>query len=133
VGWYRSCVGEEARKEDAGSGLGVALYQAERWEEAKAVFAALAAEHPESITYKGRLGTLAARRGDRVEAMRIAEELRTLDRPYQFGSHTFITTQPGVPSSRASSSRSPTRTLSTVANARRSTSGATPPDRKSIL
>jgi tetratricopeptide (TPR) repeat protein len=87
--WYRSRIGQEAREEDTRSGLGNAFYQAEQWEEAKAVFAALAAQHPENITYRGRLGTLAVRRGDRVEAMRIAEELPSLDRPYQFGSHTF--------------------------------------------
>ena len=89
VDWYRLRIGEEAREEDTRSGLGNALYQAERWQEAKAVFTALAAEHPESIAYKGCLGTLAARRGDRVEAMRIAEELRALDRLYQYGTNTF--------------------------------------------
>jgi tetratricopeptide (TPR) repeat protein len=89
VEWYRSRVGEEARQEGTRSGLGDALYQAERWEEAKAVFAALAAEHPNNINYKGRLGTLAARLGDRAKALRIAEELRRLDRPYLYGNHTF--------------------------------------------
>jgi len=68
--------------------LGDALYQAEQWEEAKAVFAALAAEHRDSIFYKARLGTLAARRGDRVTAQRIAEELRRLETPYLYGNHT---------------------------------------------
>jgi len=42
VDWYRSRTGEEARQEDTRSGLGDALYQAERWEEARAVFATLA-------------------------------------------------------------------------------------------
>ena len=86
--WYRSRVGEEARQEDVRSGLGDALYQAERWEEARAVFAALAAEHPDNIFYKGRLGTLAARRADRASALRIAEELRRLETPYLYGNHT---------------------------------------------
>jgi tetratricopeptide (TPR) repeat protein len=86
--WYRSRVGEEARQEDTRSGLGDALYQAERWEEAQTIFAALAAEHPGNIFYKGRLGTLAARRGDRVGAQRIAEELRRLETPYLYGNHT---------------------------------------------
>ncbi len=49
----------------------------------------LAAEHPDDINYKGRLGTLAARRGDRAEAKRIAEELRTLNRPDLLGRHTL--------------------------------------------
>ena len=87
VEWYRSRVGEEAKQEDIRSGLGDALYQAERWEEARAVFAALAAEHPDNIFYKGRLGTLAARRGDRARALRIAQELRRLETPYLYGNH----------------------------------------------
>ena len=64
------------------------MYQAERWEEARAVFAALAAEHADNIFYKGRLGALAARRGDRATAQRIAEALRRLETPYLFGNHT---------------------------------------------
>ena len=89
VEWYRSRTGEEARREDTRSGLGDSLYQAERWAEAEAVFGALAAEHPDNINYKGRLGALAARRGDRAEALRISEELRSLDRPHLYGNHTF--------------------------------------------
>ena len=91
--WYRSRVGEEARQEDIQSRLGGAWYQAERWEEAQAAFAALAAEHPDSIFYKGRLGTLAARRGDRTGAERIAEELRRDERPYLRGNHGFHSAQ----------------------------------------
>lgn len=89
VEWYRSRTGEEAQREDTRSGLGDALYQEERWGEAKAVFSTLATEHPDNIFYKGRLGTLAARLGDRVKALRIAEELRRLDRPGLSGNHTF--------------------------------------------
>jgi serine/threonine protein kinase/tetratricopeptide (TPR) repeat protein len=88
VDWYRSRTGEEARLEDTRSGLGDALYQAERWEEARVVFAALAAGHPDNIFYKGRLGALAARRGDRATAQRIAAELRRLETPYLFGNNT---------------------------------------------
>jgi tetratricopeptide (TPR) repeat protein len=86
--WYRRRTGEEARLEDTRSGLGDALYQAERWEEARVVFAALAAGHPDNIFYKSRLGALAARRGDRATAQRIAEELRRLETPYLFGNQT---------------------------------------------
>jgi tetratricopeptide (TPR) repeat protein len=88
VDWYRSRTGEEARLEDTRSGLGDALYQAERWEEARVVFAALAAGHPDNIFYKGRLGALAARRADRATAQRIAAELRRLETPYLFGNNT---------------------------------------------
>jgi TolB-like protein len=92
VDWYRTRVGEEARKEDTRSGLGDALYQAERWQEAKAVFAALA-KHPADyyfeIYYKGRLGALAARLGDGAEARQIADELRRMEKPWLDGKHTF--------------------------------------------
>lgn len=77
VDWYRTRAGAETRQEDARAGLGWALYQAERWDEAQAVVAALAAEHPSNTYYQGRLGTLAARRSDREEALRIAEKLRS--------------------------------------------------------
>jgi tetratricopeptide (TPR) repeat protein len=83
--WYGSRVGEEAKREDTRSGLGNALYQAEQWEEANAVFAGLAAEHVGNIVYKGRLGALAARRGDRSKAIQTAKELQQLKKPYLIG------------------------------------------------
>jgi tetratricopeptide (TPR) repeat protein len=93
VDWYRSRVGEEARREETRSGLGDALYRAERWQEAKAAFAALAAEHRDdphlTVYYTGRLGTLAARLGDRAEALRIAEELRRTEARWLDGKHMF--------------------------------------------
>jgi len=89
VDWYSSRVGDECKREDTRSGLGDALYQAERWDEANRVFATLATEHPDSIVYKGRVGGIAARLGDHAKALRIAEELRRLETPYLYGNHTF--------------------------------------------
>ena len=89
VDWYRSRVGKQAKDEDTRSNLGEALYRAERWQEADAVFRALSAEHPGNISYQGRLGTLAARRGDRARALQIAETLRRNETPYLYGNHTF--------------------------------------------
>ncbi|MEO0248044.1 MAG: tetratricopeptide repeat protein [candidate division WOR-3 bacterium] len=66
-----------------------ALYQAGRWDEAKRVFESLAAEHPEDIDYQGYLGTLAARRGDRDEALRVFEELGKLERPFLLGENLW--------------------------------------------
>jgi len=63
VDWYRSRVGDEAKEEDTRSSLGEALYRAEQWREAKILFRALSAEHPDNVIYLGRLGTLAARHG----------------------------------------------------------------------
>jgi len=87
--WYGDRVEEEAQQEETRAHRAEALYRAERWDEAEAAFSALAREHPDNIDYLGRLGSLAARRGDRAEALRYAERLRTLDRPYLFGDHTY--------------------------------------------
>jgi len=65
------------------------LYDAGRWDEAKGIFESLAAEHPENIGYQRFLGTLAARRGDRDEALRVSEELGKIDRPFLFGEHLY--------------------------------------------
>lgn len=58
-------------------------------EEAGRLLGVLAADIPESVAVRGLLGTLAARRGDRLEAVRISESLAALDRPYLRGSNTF--------------------------------------------
>ena len=66
-----------------------ALYNAGRWDEAKRAFESLAAEHHDNIDYLGYLGTLAARRGDRDEALRISGELAKIDRRFLFGDHLY--------------------------------------------
>jgi len=87
--WYRSRTGGEARLEETRSGLGDSLYLAERFPEAKEVLAELMAAHPDNVEYKGRLGAIAARLGKHDDALRIAEELRLIDRPYMYGKHFF--------------------------------------------
>ena len=62
---------------------------AELWDEAQFKMEELAQEYPDNIPYKGRLGTLAVRKGDREEAKRISEELKNIDRPYLRGIHTW--------------------------------------------
>jgi hypothetical protein len=68
------------------------LYTAERWEEAQDIYEELYEESPENILhglyYLGRLGAIAARRGDHDEALRIAGLLENDKRPYLFGFHT---------------------------------------------
>lgn len=66
-----------------------AHYLAGRWEQAQKDLRALAAEMPADVAVQGRLGTLAARRGDRAEAQRILAWLTSLDRPYLLGEHTY--------------------------------------------
>lgn len=64
------------------------LYLSERWEEARDRFAALAAEDSANVNVQGYLGALAARRGDRGEALRISAWLESLDPTYLYGYST---------------------------------------------
>ena len=68
---------------------GHALYQARRWLEAKAVFEKLVMLRPDIIDFQYYLGCIAARLGNREEAMKISDSLRNLQRPYLFGGHTY--------------------------------------------
>jgi len=52
------------------------LYDAERWDEAQALLAELAVKMPNAKWILPAQGTLAARRGDREAALRIAEQIR---------------------------------------------------------
>ena len=70
--------------------LATALYTAEKWDEAQAVFAELAEDDPENIEYIGKIGLLAARKGDRDKALKISKELESIDRPYLLGEHTYM-------------------------------------------
>jgi TolB-like protein len=66
-----------------------ALRLAERWDAAAAVGRELVARVPDDPRYLGILGALAARAGNRDEAMRISGELRRMSGPYLFGAHTY--------------------------------------------
>jgi hypothetical protein len=65
------------------------LYNARRWDDAESAFNALAEESPEVADFRSYLGVLAARRGDREEAQRVALWLENIDRPYLSGEHTL--------------------------------------------
>jgi tetratricopeptide (TPR) repeat protein len=66
-----------------------ALYDAERWDEAYALYRELAAKDPERWYYKACLGLLAVRLGDIEEARRMDNELKNLKKKYLFGRHTY--------------------------------------------
>ncbi len=68
--------------------LGGLLYLGERWAEARPVFESLAADSASMATALGYLGSLAARLGDREEALRRSGELEQLRLPYLRGVHT---------------------------------------------
>ncbi len=72
--------------------LACVFYGAERWEEARDKYKELYKELPDNIPRGveclGRLGTIAARQGDKKEALRISRLLENDKRPYLFGWNT---------------------------------------------
>jgi tetratricopeptide (TPR) repeat protein len=75
VAWYRSRPPVEVETETHGYFLGWTLIVAGRFSEADSVFAGLHSDHPKNPEYVGYLGALAARRGDRARALRLAAQL----------------------------------------------------------
>jgi tetratricopeptide (TPR) repeat protein len=75
VEWY------ESRPKDAGASrahrgaLSMALYLAERWDDADRLISALAAEHPEEVSYLAYQGQIAARTGDVARARAVSNKL----------------------------------------------------------
>ncbi len=69
--------------------LGEALCRAERWGQAREVFAALAKAQPDNLQYQGYLGVLAARAGNTAQALRVSDALSQFARPRLFGEHTY--------------------------------------------
>jgi tetratricopeptide (TPR) repeat protein len=90
VQWYRDKAAGGAAREARLNDLAGALYAAELWEEARTIFNKLYTKEPENPDYLGRLGTLAARLGERTEAQRISEKLQAFNRPFLFGSPPFF-------------------------------------------
>jgi|GEM_PF-1533444 len=76
IEWYEN---EPGRAQPRRGSIAIALYFMERWEEARGLFEELAIESPDNVAYQGYLGTLAARRGDREEALRISDWLASVD------------------------------------------------------
>jgi DNA-binding SARP family transcriptional activator/TolB-like protein len=74
IAWYQS---QPSQTEALQVRWGWALYYAERWDVAQQLFEELAEEYPENRECLAALGLLAARRGDRAEAARISEQLRS--------------------------------------------------------
>jgi TolB-like protein len=67
------------------SGRALVLYAAERWEEARAVYAGLHAADSMNVDFLGALGVSEARLGHRTEAERLAGRLATINPPFSFG------------------------------------------------
>jgi serine/threonine protein kinase len=86
VQWYE---GQDADKPSARGGKAVALYCGEEWEEAAVLLEQLLERLPESETARETLAAIAARRGDREEALRILGELPEGDAPWVAAGNTF--------------------------------------------
>jgi tetratricopeptide (TPR) repeat protein len=85
IDWLNARPAEQATTPSHRFQLARAYYRAERWEEARVLYEELAGEFPDVTNYQGALGTLAARRGDREEALSISEALVGTVGPYEFG------------------------------------------------
>jgi DNA-binding SARP family transcriptional activator len=86
LAWYRSRPAEEQASQDWRERVGDLLYVAGRWADADTAYGSLAREYPTSrgypdnVAYLGRIGTIAARRGDSTLARRMFERLREMER-----------------------------------------------------
>ena len=89
IQWYKAKPRQELDKKEIRSELAFALYLAEKWEEARTLYEGLLKEEPANVGYFGYCGALAARRGDREEALRISAQLQSLKTPYLWGSDTY--------------------------------------------
>jgi predicted Zn-dependent protease len=70
-------------------GLARTLYALEKWDEAKTLFEGLHNELPDDVYYFGYLGSIAARNGNREEALKISQELKDNKTPYLYGNPVF--------------------------------------------
>jgi DNA-binding SARP family transcriptional activator len=83
--WFREQGGDTRLRPGALTGLAHSLYLAGELAEAESLYRDLAAAFSQNLDYAGRLGVLAARRGDAEAAARIDHEIEQLTRPFLFG------------------------------------------------
>ncbi len=84
VAWVRA---QTQAKEHLRAELASWLYRAGRWDEARRLVEELAERSPEDTRYLALQGRLAALRGDRAEAMRISDALRSFPHPARERDH----------------------------------------------
>lgn len=89
IRWVENRPEEENKNRSLRSFLGEVLYEAERWQESRDIYQSLHDQFPDSIAYRGYLGAIAARLGNREEALSISEELKNIERSYLFGNNTY--------------------------------------------
>lgn len=89
IAWLRALAPNTSTTLAARDALAQALYQAEHWDESRAVYVSLAAERPGNLEYQANLGTLAARLGDRARAERISQTLGQVSGKYLRGDPSY--------------------------------------------
>jgi tetratricopeptide (TPR) repeat protein/TolB-like protein len=87
--WLASRPDDEAATTGFRVRRALALYSAERWQAAGELFEELSAVIPHDVNIQGFLGVLAARRGDRDEALRISSKLEGMADPYDSGRDVY--------------------------------------------
>lgn len=102
IDWYSARLAEDPGQANNRYGLARCLYWTDRWSEARELLARLVAEIPKEgapwhgigtasdFDYLGLLGAVAAKQGDRDEALRIAQRLGAIEGPnFLFGHPTL--------------------------------------------
>ena len=89
VRWMQERPDEEKTRKDYRDILGQTYYCSEKWPESRVIYEGLSKEDPENPSYLRMLGALAARRGDREEALRISKKLDEIKRPFLWGSTSY--------------------------------------------
>ena len=93
VQWFESR--PQAEKAIAANRFDLArtFYALDTWAEAEALFEGLHRESPDDndlgVAYYGYLGSIAARKGNREEALKISQELKDNKTPYLYGDPTY--------------------------------------------
>lgn len=83
--WYAARPAAEQRTREHRVGHARVLAARGKWEESRALYAALTAEDTSSVEYRGALGVLAARTGRVAEADSVFRLLTSYERPWRFG------------------------------------------------
>ena len=89
LAWLESQPAAERANEDQRFERALTHYAAGNADSAHAIAAELARRHPRDARYTGLLGTLAAQRGDRAEAVRVSGLLVALERPFGRGEASY--------------------------------------------
>jgi tetratricopeptide (TPR) repeat protein len=89
VQWIQARPDEEKAKTDCREAMAYAYYGDEKWPESRILYEGLLKGDPENLYYLRMCGVLAARRGEREEALRIAKQLEEIKKPYLWGFPTY--------------------------------------------